>query len=172
MSVAVGDESHLTYDCAILRLPNGTFMENTLNENYRKIWRNPAIESTNIYDGLVVQDNRVGGSITVRSSRLPLWTLIRTAIQENWGVVQESWDVNQYNYSAEEFSEFLYNLLEARGEFARLLLEIAHANRENIHWWTDRALSERVRDQLQICADSLDTDGRTLQPPDTLPRNR
>ena len=94
--------------------------------------------------------------------------MIRTAIQENWKDVQDSWDVEEYHYSAEEFSEFLYDLLEARGEFARLLLEIANANRENIHWWTDSGLSERVRDQLQICADSLDTDERTLQPSDTL----
>lgn len=168
-SVAVGDERRIDILLTTLfEVAKWKLMENTLNENYRKIWRDPAIESTNIYDGLVVQDDRVGGSITVRSSRLPLWTLIRTAIRENWDDVQDSWDVEEYNYSAEEFSEFLYNLLEARGEFARLLLEIANANRKNIHWWTDSVLRERIRDQLQLCADSLDRNGRTLQPPDTL----
>jgi hypothetical protein len=130
-------------------------MENLVNENYRRIWRDPADESTDIYDGLVIQDNRVGGSITVRSSRLPLWTLVRTAIQENWAEVQDGWNVKEYNYTAEELSDFLYNLLEARGEFARLLLEIANANREHVHWWTDEELKKRVRDQLQLCAESL-----------------
>jgi len=83
----------------------------------------------------------VGGSITVGSSRLPLWTLIATAIEENWDAVQDGWNVEEYNYTAEELFEFLYNLLDARrGEFARLLLEIANPNRENIHWWTEEAL--------------------------------
>ena len=134
-------------------------MENTLNENCRKIWRNPAIESTEIYEGLVVLDDRVGGSITVRSSRLPLWTLIRTAIQGSWMDVQEGWNVAEYDYTSEELSEFLYNLLEARGEFARLLLEIANANCKNIHWETDKNLNERLRNQLQLCVESLDTNG-------------
>src|SRR5947199_308825 len=66
-------------------------MANQSYENHREIWRNPAVESTDIYPGLVVQDDRVGGSITIRSSRLPLWTLIGTAIREGWDEVQERW---------------------------------------------------------------------------------
>src|SRR5438094_9534311 len=131
-------------------------MQNQSYENHREVWRDPAVESTDIYPGLVVQDDRVGGSITIRSSRLPLWTLIGTAIREGWDEVQEGWDVTEYNYTAEELADFLYSLLEARGEFARLLLEIDNANRgEEINWWVSEKLNNRVRDQLTLCLESL-----------------
>ena len=125
------------------------------NEKYKRIWRNPSEESTNIYEGLVVQDNRVGGSITVRQSRLPLWTLIGTAIRENWSDVQDGWNVDDYNYSAEELADFLYRLLEMRGEFARLILELATAQKQNDFWWIDENICENVRAQLQKCLNSL-----------------
>lgn len=129
-------------------------MKKQSDRDNHKIWRNPAIESTDIYRGLVVQDDRVGGSITVRSSRLPLWVLIRTAIQQNWTDVQDGWNVDEYNYTAEEFAEFLHNLLESRGEFARLLLEMANANREN-DWFSDEMLKVRIQNQLRLCLESL-----------------
>jgi len=125
------------------------------NEKYKRIWRNPSEESIDIYPGLVVQDNRVSGSITIRQTRLPLWTLIGTAIQEDWESVQEGWNVADYDYSAEELADFLYHLLELRGEFARLLLEFANAHRQNDFWWVDEKKSEKVRAQLQRCLDSL-----------------
>ncbi|MGI9054584.1 MAG: hypothetical protein ACR2F2_02145 [Pyrinomonadaceae bacterium] len=125
------------------------------NENYRRIWRNPSEENKDIYTGLVVQDNRVGGSITIRQSRLPLWTLIGTAIREDWESVQESWNVADYDYSAEELADFLYHLLELRGEFARLILELANAHRQNDLWWIDEEICEKVRFQMQKCLVSL-----------------
>ncbi len=125
------------------------------NEKYKRIWRKPSEENTDIYEGLVVQDNRVGGSITIRQSRLPLWTLVGTAIRENWSDVQDSWNVEDNDYSADELADFLYHLLEMRGEFARLLLELANANKQSDFWWIDEEICENVRHQLQKCLDSL-----------------
>lgn len=125
------------------------------HENYRRIWRKPSEESIDIYKGLAVQDNRVSGSITIRQSRLPLWTLIGTAVRENWSDVQDSWDVEGSEYSADELADFLYHLLEMRGEFARLLLELANANKQSDFWWIDEEICENVRHQLQRCLDSL-----------------
>ena len=145
------------------------FIDNIKHEDCRRIWREPPDESTNIYQGLVVQDDRVGGSITVRRSRLPLWTLIGTAIREDWEAVEDAWgSVREYEYTAEELSEFAYNLLESRGEFARLILEIASANKEHDHWWTDEELKGKVRNQLAICLKSLSNDERPIQSPDTI----
>ena len=125
------------------------------NENYSRIWREPPEESVDIYPGLVVRDNRVSGSITIRQSRLPLWTLIGTAIQEDWTSVQEGWNVADYNYSAEELADFLYHLLESRGEFARLILELANAHKQNDFWWIEEEICEKVGVRLQNCLDSL-----------------
>ncbi len=125
------------------------------NEKYKRIWRKPSEENTDIYEGLVVQDNRVSGSITIRQSRLPLWTLVGTAIRENWSDVQDSWNVEDNDYSADELADFLYHLLEMRGEFARLLLELANANKQSDFWWIDEEICENVRHQLQKCLDSL-----------------
>ena len=126
------------------------------HENYRRIWRKLPEESVDIYPGLVVQDNRVSGSITVRQTRLPLWTLIGTAVREDWQSVQESWNVADYDYTAEELADFLYHLLESRGEFARLLLEIANAHKQDNFWWIDEELCNKVRAQMKICLDSLE----------------
>lgn len=135
-------------------------------ENFKprpeNLWRKPAVESTDIYPGLVVQDDRVGGSITVRQSRLPLWVLVRPSINGGWSHVQEGWDVDAYDFTPQEFSEFLYNLLESRGEFARLLLELANANREELHWWHDKTLVRTVLNQLEICREALAEHERTL----------
>lgn len=125
------------------------------HEKYDRIWRKPSEESTNIYPGLVVQDNRVSGSITIRQTRLPLWTLIGTAIQEDWESVEDNWNVDEYDYSAQELADFLYNLLEMRGEFARLILELANAHKQNDFWWIDEAICEKVRARLQRCLNSL-----------------
>lgn len=126
------------------------------HKNYRRIWRKPPEENIDIYPGLVVQDNRTSGSITVRQTRLPLWTLIGTAVREDWEAVQEGWNVADYDYTAEELADFLYHLLESRGEFARLLLEIANAHKQNDFWWIDKEFSDKVRAQLKICLDSLE----------------
>lgn len=125
------------------------------NENYGRIWREPPEESANIYPGLVVRDNRVSGSITIRQSRLPLWTLIGTVIREDWESVESGWNVADYNYSAEELADFLYHLLESRGEFARLILELANAHKQNDFWWIDEEICEQVRVRLKKCLDSL-----------------
>ncbi len=126
------------------------------HKNLHRNRREPPEESVNIYPGLVVQDNRVSGSITVRQTRLPLWTLIGTAVREDWEAVQEGWNVADYDFTAEELADFLYHLLESRGEFGRLLLALANAHRQDNFWWINEEICDKVRAQLKICLDSLE----------------
>ena len=93
------------------------------------MWREPAEESVDLYPGLVVHDGRVSGSITVGQSRLPLWALVQTAIRNGWDEVEEGWSPSDYGWTEKEMAQFLYFLLEMRGEFGRLLLLLANAER-------------------------------------------
>jgi hypothetical protein len=77
----------------------------------------------------VVHDGRQGGSITVGPSRLPVSALVQTAIHENWDEVEADWSPSRYDWTAETMTDFLYNLLSVRGEFSRLLLALADAER-------------------------------------------
>jgi hypothetical protein len=92
-------------------------------------WRDPDVESIDLYPGLVVHDGRVSGSITVGRTRLPLWSIIHTAIG-NWDEVEEGWSPGEYGWTDEKMAHFLYYLLEQRGEFGRLLLVLANAERQ------------------------------------------
>lgn len=152
------------------------------------MWRTPAEETVDLYPGLVVHDGRVAGSITAGRTRLPLWAFVPWVAQRGWGDIEDNYP------SAAEVGErglagFLYDLLEARGEFGRLLLTIANAHRadmdradaaldahwEQAHgpdqkvcdcgvpdppgWWEDEELYGPVRDQLQRCLALLDQEG-------------
>jgi hypothetical protein len=92
-------------------------------------WREPAEESVDLYPDLVVSDDRVSGSVTFGPSRLPIWAVIYTAIVQGWDDVEAGWDPSNYGWDAERLATFLYNLLEARGEFGRLLLVLADVER-------------------------------------------
>jgi len=92
-------------------------------------WREPDAE-TQDYPGLWVHDGRVSGSITIGQSRLPLWAIIATAIHDDWGEVEDGWSPGD-GFDAEALADFLHDLLNARGEFGRLLLTIAAAERGN-----------------------------------------
>ena len=56
-------------------------------------------------------------------------------------------------------SDFLYHLLQARGEFGRLLLELAHAHRiaesQESRWYDKDELRQKVVTQLQGCLEKL-----------------
>ena len=127
-------------------------------------WRDPDEESVDLYPGLVVHDGRVSGSITTGRSRLPLWAFAGVAVTHGWDEVERGWSPSKYGWTAERFARFLSHLLEARGEFGRLLLVLADVERRDeermvptpVPWWADRELSAPVIDQLRRCLAALD----------------
>lgn len=114
------------------------------------IWREPA-ETTEEYPGLFVCDNRVTGSITLSESRLPLWAFTGRLTSGGWDLVEHDWDnvETDYGWTADRFAEFLHDLLEARGDFGRLLLAIANAERleQERH---DQAIEEQAPGQAVV----------------------
>lgn len=118
-------------------------------------WREPAAETEGLYPDLVVMDNRVSGSITTGRSRLPLWAFVWPALTHGWDEAERGWSPSEYGWTADKMGEFLYHLLEARGEFGRLLLVLAEAERTENEmgdpWWHDDAGRERVAEQLRRC---------------------
>lgn len=141
-------------------------------------WREPAEESIDLYPGLVVSDDRVTGSITIGPSRLPLWAIIHTAINGDWEDVERGWaPTEHYGYKGEDLCRFLHDLLDQRGEFGRLLLLLANAERveeerfdalcdatpdgETVPWrpgwWGQPDLSGPVLEQLKRCVEVLES---------------
>lgn len=136
---------------------------------YRGIWRDPAEESMDLYPGLVVHDNRQTGSITAGRSRLPVWAFCTTAIlgqwseggkqYSGWGSVEGSYNPEEYGLTEEDFANFIYCLMELRGEFGRLLLVLADMERRERHWrswWQTKVNRGRMRRQLRRCLAVLD----------------
>lgn len=125
-------------------------------------WRAPSEES-HLYPGLCLHDGRVSGSITVGCTRLPLWAIVTTAIRDGWDSVEDGWSPGTYGYTADDLAGFLYDLLEQRGEFGRLLLLLADAERRERGgsgpaWWQTKRHRKRIREQLQRCIDALDAE--------------
>lgn len=123
-------------------------------------WREPAEESDDLYPGLCVHDGRQSGSITVGCSRLPVWAFIWPAIVHGWDQEAEwGYEPSQYGWDADKMGAFLHNLMELRGEFGRLLLVLADAERcERVRprwdgpaWWETKKHRKRVADQLRRC---------------------
>lgn len=110
---------------------------------------------------LMVDENVVSGSINVRNTRLPLWAFITTAINEGWEAVERGWSPEKhYGYSQKDLAEFLYYLLEQRGEFGRLLLLLAKVEKPHVPWRTDvwweiKSARRQVELQLERCLDVL-----------------
>ena len=128
-------------------------------QKYQAIWRDPA-KQTNGFPKLMVNDNCVTGSINVRNTRLPLWAIISTAINEGWGAVEQGWGPEKhYGYTKEDLAHFLYCLLEQRGEFGRLLLLLASVEKPDykgdLAWWDIQSARRRVIRQLERCLDTL-----------------
>lgn len=161
-------------------------------------WRNPAEESLGLYPGLVVDDGRQSGSITVGQSRLPLWSFIGTALALGWEEVERGWSPTEhYGFTEDDLSGFLHHLLNVRGEFGRLLLVLANAERleddrsdraldghgpvVNVtpgdpsavqlppSWWEDDVLAIPVIRALTACLDAL---GLPSTAPEMLPGSR
>lgn len=121
-------------------------------------WRTPAEESDDLYPGLSVCDNRVTGSIVVGGTRLPLWAFAYASIVEGWESVDSDYDIAECGLTDKEFGGFLSNLMEARGEFGRLLLVLADAERCDVAsgrvdtvWWRTKRQRGRVAEQLRRC---------------------
>jgi hypothetical protein len=137
---------------------------------HQGIWREPDEESVDLYPGLVVHDGRVSGSITTGRSRLPLWAFMYCAIRDGWEEAERDYEPSQYGWDAEKAASFIYELMELRGEFARLLLVLAAAERWDREtegdgdegpvfpaWWVDSPeIRERVKDQLRRCLACLE----------------
>ena len=123
---------------------------------YQAIWRTPAVQ-TNGFPKLMVHDNMMTGSINVRNSRLPLWAIICTAINDGWDAVTKGWETGEY--TREDLAHFLYCLLEQRGEFGRLLLLLARVEQsagDDGAWWEIDSTRKRVIRQLERCLDALE----------------
>lgn len=132
------------------------------------VWREPGEESIDLYPGLVVDDDRVTGSITFGCSRLPLWAVTADLVKgSGWESVERGWEqLPEYGWDAQRMADFLHDLLEARGEFARLLLVLADGQRTEREsddprvqaWWEQDCSRQRVLEQLERCAAALRSD--------------
>ena len=126
-------------------------------------WREPAQESVGLYPGLVVHDGRVSGSITLGASRLPAWCF-RPDWPE-WDAYysdQQETGAPHHGVSRQHLAGFVVDLFELRGEFARLLLVLADAERcdrgrglRELAWWETKRHRRRVRAQLRRCLAAL-----------------
>jgi hypothetical protein len=105
------------------------------------MWRDPSEETEN-FPGFFVHDGRMTGSITLGPTRLPLWTTIAYLLEGGYDYLAEHFDLGET--TQEDLFDLLYNLLEVRGEFARLLLALANA---------ERIEAERIDDVIQTAAD-------------------
>lgn len=144
--------------------------------SHRGPYRVPAEETVDLYSGLVVHDGRQSGSITIGRSRLPLWSIIRTAILCDWDEVERGWSPGEhYGYTDRDLADFLGDLMELRGEFGRLLLILAAAERYErevidardellpwVSWWESPEVVDRVRLQLLRCLAELDMPGSDI----------
>ena len=123
-------------------------------------WRiKPAV--TEDYPGLQVQDNRVTGSINVGPTRLPLWAIIHDVITGGWETAEASYDVTPNLLTEHQFTDFLYHLLEQRGEFGRLVCVLADVERrerkgDKRPWWERPKQRRRVRAALTACLQAVD----------------
>lgn len=119
--------------------------------------RRPAEESVDLYPGLVVHDDRVTGSITVGRTRLPLWAFMDFALDVGFkDAVEDYYQPEYYElFGKDAACGFPHDLMELRGEFGRLLLVLADAERCERHgrraWFQTKRHKKRVRQQLERC---------------------
>ena len=123
-------------------------------------WREPREETVGLYPGLVVNDGCQTGSITIGRSRLPLWAIIPDYCEGGWDAVLDYEPPG--DFTNEDLKHFLVDLLNLRGEFGRLLLVLADAERleakrgDLTSWWETKRHRERVADQLRRCLRVVD----------------
>jgi hypothetical protein len=121
-------------------------------------WREPA-EETEGYPGFWVCDNGVGGALTIGRSRLSVEAVIWSLVEGGWQGVLAGWPYieDTYGVTGDDMARFLAHLLHVPGEFARLLLVLADAERceqasnQRKPWWHVKRHRKRVGDQLRRC---------------------
>lgn len=120
--------------------------------HYQGVWRFPAEETKNLYPNGCVHDGRGFGSLMV-GGVAPWWIAGDT-----------DWDVSDYTDDPKlekEIRTFVFHLLSLRGEYARLLLVLANAERTSTNtggrgWWKSGRQRTAVRSALKRCLDVLD----------------
>ena len=122
---------------------------------------------TEDYPNLVVCDGRVTGSITINRSRLPLSTIAGLALHADWAEVVAGWDYieSDYGFTEADLAGFLWNLLDVRHEWARLICIIADVHRRPRQRKAD---TDRLRAALIDCLAALQPEAEAL--PDDTPR--
>jgi hypothetical protein len=136
------------------------------------------LDETEDYPRMFVCDGRVSGSITLGRTRLPLWAINAELVHNGWESAAREYypaaddPAREYYPTEQETSDFLYHLLEQRGEFGRLLCVLADEDRRDLarrqghdRWWMQMPRRRaRVRAALQVCIDEIDaqehSDGR------------
>lgn len=130
---------------------------------FEGVWRTPGEESLDLYPGVVVHDDRVTGSITIGQSRLALWAVVGDLVRGGYSSVKEGYEPleeSEGGLGEEGLAGFLYDLLEVRGEFARLLLILADEERREREadsigdeeaWFNKADSRARVREGLLSC---------------------
>ncbi len=108
------------------------------------------------YPGLVVMDGRVSGSITLGQSRLPIWCIPNNGFD----IEAHQGEPTAYGVTDQDLANFTYRLLDARGNWARLLCVIADEERASKHvpylYAVSGRAKRRLRAALQACIDDLD----------------
>lgn len=93
-------------------------------------------------------------------------------MRSGWAKVQADREITEI--TEQQLADFLYFLLEHRGDFGRLLCVLADVERQRaemdesgkyeiVSWWHHPEMKARVRAALQRCVDSLDKPPPTLQ---------
>jgi hypothetical protein len=126
-------------------------------------WLRTAAEDTEGYPGFRVHDAMSGGSITFGRSRLAVWAVTADLVKYGWERgVAESYEPPT---GEAEFAELLHNVFQLRGEFGRLLLAMANAERRESRawerwdrrrpipkaWWTQPDVYGPVVEQMRRC---------------------
>lgn len=137
---------------------------NGTRKKYDRIWREPD-EQSNIYPGLMVHDGVQTGSICLRDTRMPLWSFIADVVHSGYEKGAGDYGIGPTKWDADDMTKFLYCLLEMRGEFGRLLLTLADAERLeqkrgafHTPWWDTKRHKKRVGDQLRRCLEALEAE--------------
>lgn len=126
--------------------------------------RDPS-EETEDYPGLIVRDGRRTGSLTAGHSRMPMSTVCTAVMHGDFDQWANGED-NIHGVTVEDAIGFVHDLLEHRGDFARLLAVLADVQRlewdrqdEDMNlpsWWDHDESYRRVHDALVRCLDALD----------------
>lgn len=127
---------------------------------WQGVWREPSVESDDLFPGVVVCDDRVTGSLTFGPTRVPLWAPAAVFLDMD-DYLPPNWFPDP-RAAASAGESLIGNLLQLRGEFARLLCVLADEERREhlprarrLAWWEKKRSRRRVLAQLKLCVDCL-----------------